>query len=65
MGLDYRKVDYAAISKELGEIDWNGRLRKRDANEMWLKFVIVMEQLKEKHVPRFRGKGTEEGSRNG
>ena len=54
LGLDYRKADYAAISKELGEIDWNGRFRERDANEMWLEFVMVIEQLKEKHVPRFR-----------
>ena len=29
--------------------------RKRDANEMWMEFVMVMKQLKEKHVLRFRG----------
>ena len=53
--LDYRKADFAAISKELGETDWNGRFRERDANEMWMEFVMVMEQLRDKYVPRFKG----------
>ena len=26
-----------------------------DANEMWMEFVMVMEQLKDKYVPRFKG----------
>ena len=50
LGLDYRKADYAAISKELGEIDWNERFREMDADEMWMEFVMVMEQLKNKYV---------------
>ena len=54
LGLDYRKADYVANSKELGEIDWNGKFRERDANEMWMEFVMVMEQLKDKYVPRFK-----------
>ena len=55
LGLDYRKADYAAISRELGEIDWNAKFRDKDADEMWLEFVMVMDQLKEKYVPRFKG----------
>ena len=55
MGLDYRKADIAAISKELGEIDWNERFREMDADEMWMEFVMVMGQLKDKYVPRFKG----------
>ena len=41
LGLDYRKADIAAISKELGGIDWNERFREKDANGMWMKFVMV------------------------
>ena len=26
-----------------------------DANEMWMEFVMVMEQLRDKYVPRFKG----------
>ena len=55
LGLDYRKADIAAISKELGGIDWNERFREKDANGMWMEFVMVMEQLKDKYVPRFKG----------
>ena len=53
LGLDYRKAD--TIGKELGEIDWNERFRVMDADEMWMEFVMVMEQLKDKYVPRFKG----------
>ena len=55
LGLDYRKADIGAISKEIGEIDWNERFRKMDANEMWMEFVMVMEQLRDEYVPRFKG----------
>ena len=55
LGFDYRKADYAAISRELSDIDWNGRFREKDANEMWMEFVMIMDRLKEEYVPRFKG----------
>ena len=55
IGLDYRKADYASIVREMVEIDWNERFRGKEVNEMWLEFRSTVDNLKEKHVPRFTG----------
>ena len=41
--------------KEMMEIDWNKRFRRNEVNEMWLEFRSIVDELKEKHVPRFTG----------
>ena len=33
------------------EIGWNERFRGKEVNESWLEFRIVVDKLKEKHVP--------------
>ena len=55
IGLDYRKADYVNIVREMVEIDWNERFRGKEVNEMWLEFRSIVDELKEKHVPRFTG----------
>ena len=55
IGLDYRKADYVSIVREMVEIDWNERFRGKEVNGMWLEFRSIVDELKEKHVPRFTG----------
>ena len=55
IGLDYRKADYVSIVREMVEIDWNERFKGKEVNEMWLEFRSIVDELKEKHVPRFTG----------
>ena len=51
--LDYRKADYVSIARKMVEIDWNERFRRKEVNEMWLEFRSIVDELKERHVPRF------------
>ena len=55
IGLDYRKADYVSIVREMVENDWNERFKGKEVNEMWLEFRSIVDELKEKHVPRFTG----------
>ena len=55
IGLDYRKADYVSIVREMVGVDWNERFRGKEVNEMWLEFRSIVDELKEKHVPRFTG----------
>ena len=57
LGFDYRRADYVKILEELEGKDWNEEFSHEIVNGMWIKFVDILNDLKVKYVPRFKGKG--------
>ena len=49
---NFRKADYEAINKDLGDIDWTTDLDKLDVNEAWNYFRETIDNVVDKHVPK-------------